>query len=92
MCLKNGAATTFVLWHKGGCGACAHQRATGATISEHSVVSSCLTVNVGRFLSSFNLKVSFLAHSENKEMDLENFCGKMGRQKEGMSHSKIRED
>lgn len=62
-----------VLWHKGGCGARAHQRTTGATISEHPVASSsCLTVSVSRFLSAFNLKVLFLANAKNREMDLEN--------------------
>lgn len=70
----------LVLWHKRGCGSCVHQRTSGATISEHAVVSClCLTVSMDRFHLAFGLKVLFLANSKNKEMDLESIQGKSGQ-------------
>lgn len=69
-----------VLWNNRGCGAGVHQRTSGASISEHAVVSClCLTVSMDRFLLAFGLKLFFLANSKNKEMDLESIQGKSGQ-------------
>lgn len=75
-----------MLWHKREYQAHVHQRTSGATISEHVVVSClCFTVSMDRFLLAFDLEVLFLANSKNKEMDLESIQGKSGQAKGSVS-------